>query len=260
MQNLNLSNADLNTFPELRAYWNFSNIQKDRVPDLSANDNYLFSTGRPNFINDSSLNNVVELNGRTQWLSTKAPIVATDQSFSITAWVRLNGNLLGGNIDLGKGQNALTAVSQDSDTHAGFYLGIRKYKVTAASNNHRSIYRWCFALAPIAMDMPGIHASSKCLLNSDDLDRWILLVAVSDVENRCVQLHLPSLNETQVTPMQDSWKLWNSTKGFQIGRGQWDKQIVDQWPGSIGPVRVFRGVLSFEQSQLLYYEDLNRKI
>ena len=256
MQNTSLKNLQSNCLPELKAYWNFANIQGDKVPDLSDNNSYLFATGNPTYLKDSSLTAAVNLNGSTQWLSTKSSIIKTDQSFSIAAWVRISGDLMSGNIYLKEGNNALTAISQDSDTHAGFYIGLRKYKVSKPNNNQKVIYRWCFALAPITMDLPGVHVCSQDILDKNDLDKWVFLVATCDIENGLVQLHIPELKQTQSTVIQDSWKLWNATKGFQIGRGQWEGHIVDQWPGSIGPVRVFKGVLSLEQSELLRCEDL----
>lgn len=256
MHDISFKKLQPSYFPELKAYWNFTNIELNKVPDLSGNDNCLFATGNPTYLNDSYITGAVNLNGNTQWLSTKFPIIKTDQSFSIAAWVYLSGDLMGGDICFNEGINALTAVSQDSETHAGFYLGLRKYRVSKQSNNPKVVYRWCFALAPITMDLPGIHVCSQDVLSKDDLDKWFFLVAVCDGENRLIQLHIPEIKQSQFTVMQDSWKLWNATKNFQIGRGKWEGKEVDKWPGSIGPVRVFKGILSLEQSELLRYENL----
>jgi hypothetical protein len=256
MQDISFKKLQPSYFPELKAYWNFKNIELNQVLDKSGNDNCLFATGNPTYFNDSYIKGSVYLNGKTQWLSTKSPIIRTDQSFSIAAWVYLSADLMGGDICLNEGINALTVASQDSETHAGFYFGLRKYRVFKQINNPEAVYRWCFALAPITMDLPGIHVCSKDVLSKNDLNKWFFLVAVCDVENRLVQLHIPEIKQSQFTVMQNSWKLWNATKSFQVGRGKWEGKEVDKWPGSIGPIKVFQGVLSLEQSELLRYKSL----
>ncbi|MDP3372299.1 MAG: LamG-like jellyroll fold domain-containing protein [Candidatus Paracaedibacteraceae bacterium] len=255
MQRINVKDLHTDIFPELKAQWNFSDTEIS-VPDVSKNGHMLFPVGNPKFTKDPQLFSAANLNGRNQWLSSTSAIINTNESFSVAIWVRLSGELLNNEINLEEGRNALTAVSQNSKTHAGFYLGLRKYKENQLNETPKIIYKWCFALAPISMDFPGIHACSSEILSTDNLNKWTFLVAVCDIENRCIKLYIPTSNQFQNTPIPTSWVLWNATNEFQIGRGQWDGVTVDQWPGSIGPTRVYKGALSFEQSKVLYHQDI----
>jgi hypothetical protein len=245
----------LEKFSQLKSCWQFA-ISSGVVPDLSGNNNDLYPNGNPIYSIDDTLNSFVSLDGSTQWLSSKHPIINTNQSFSIAAWARLDSNLIGKDLSLKNQENALTICSQESETHSGFYLGLRKYKVYGMDNQEKTVlYRWCFALAPITTDLSGIHACSLNTVDKNSLDKWIFLVAVCDMEKRCIQLHIPSLKQVQSTPIQNSWKSWNASKNFHVGAGIWERNIVDQWPGSIGIIRVFDYPLSPSQSDFLFHKD-----
>lgn len=240
-----------NKIPNELAYWDFLRTEGNIVVDQSGNKMNLIATGHPNYSSHSASGGSVALNGEMQWLSTEHPVIQTDQSFSIATWVRLNSDILKDGLTLPVGVNALTAISQDAEQHAGFYLGLRKYS-NKSDTSINAVYRWCFALAPVSMNLPGTHVCSCDGLDVNVLDKWVCLVAVCDNINRCIQLHIPELQQVQSTPIQDSWISWNAKQGLQVGRGQWAGEFVDKWPGSIGPTKIFGEAISFAQSEAFY--------
>jgi hypothetical protein len=238
----------------IKGFWDFTEMVNGTVVDLSGNDHTLIVIGDPILGKETQLPGSILLNGETQWAGTNNPVVSTDKSFSIAAWVYLDSTLMSGQLALKEGENALTAVSQDSSTHGGFYLGLRRYEEAQPNGTTAAIFRWCFALAPISMDQSGVHARSE-KLDDSILDKWVLLVGVCDVFNRKAKIYIPTISQSGEGDMPDSWVLWKAENGFQIGRGQWMKQNVDQWPGKIGPVRVFSGELTMEEAKRLQAED-----
>lgn len=241
--------------PILEGWWNFEENFGNAISDLSGSNNALVATGNPRWCHKERLAGSVALDGATQWLSTDKSVLYTDKSFSIAAWVRLDSAILNGKLVLKTGENALTAVSQDSLTHSGFYLGARRFEELQPDGTITAVLNWSFTLAPVNMKDNGVHARSKVLLNDSILDKWVMLIGVCDVEKRVAHIYLPDINELSTAYMPDIWTCWQAKGGFQVGRGHWLKKNVDQWPGSIGSVRVFSGVLSMEDAKKLYDED-----
>ncbi len=85
----------------------------------------------------------------------------------------------------------------------------------------------------------------------------VFLVGVSDHERRSIHLYVPEINESGVALIPDVWIFWNAVGGLQVGRGRWLNRDVDFWPGQIGSLRVFEGVLNPEDVRRLYLEDTN---
>ena len=234
----------LNQQYTLKGLWKISEISNGTVIDLSGNDNPLIST--VNTVKNNSLSR----------LGTNKALVNTLNSFSIAAWVYLDSTLINSKLELEPNEHALTAVSQDSATHSAFYLGIRKIAEPGSSDN--ASLRWNFTISPIDGSETGpvewLHAYATTPLNDSILDKWIFLVGVSDHKKRSVHLYLPESNESGVAFMPDVWTFWKAEGGLQVGRGRWLTRDVDFWPGQVGTIHAFEGVLTPEHAKELYLE------
>lgn len=246
MHELNSSN--------LKGYWNFESIENGIVKDLSGNENDLKAVGNLKCEKDKKFPGFVTLNGKDQYLSSDRPIIRTDQSFSVAAWVRLNSS---SNFDeiLKEDDHALTAVSQNSSTHSVFYLGVRRIQ-KEDQGIYSSSLKWSFTISPIDGTESGefdwTRANSTTVVDKTFFDKWVFLVGVVDANNKTASIYVPSLNETDIIKIPDGWDLWKANESLQVGRSRWLETDLDYWPGSIGPVRIYSSALTKETAQKLY--------
>ncbi|MER7172963.1 LamG-like jellyroll fold domain-containing protein [Streptomyces mesophilus] len=246
----------------LVAWWKFDEGVGDIAKDSSGNGHTLRLIGNPAWTR-AETGGAIALNGADQYLQTDSVPLRTDDSLSIAAWLRLDSAVLGEEFALPPDWFALTAVSQpgptpDSLTHSPFYLGVR-----AQDEETPGTVMWCLETAPVDGDPPGPpwpyvweNAFSKEVLGSSALDRWVFLVGVIDKENLTTHVHLPATGDHGSATLVDNWPFWQADAPLQIGRAYWRNQPVDQWHGSIGPVRLYQGVLTAEEAQQLYRYDL----
>jgi hypothetical protein len=154
------------------------------------------------------------------------------------------------------GENAFTAVSQDTPTHSTFYLGLRRFINNYSDGSSSFEINWSFILAPENMKNAGIHARSKALINDSILDKWMLLVGVCDIPNRAIHIYLPTINDKNTAYMPNDWSCWHANGALRIGQGRWLENNVDQWPGRMGPIRAYAGVLTEEDAMNILAEDM----
>lgn len=240
----------------LQGWWKLDESTGDII-DHSGKGNSLKVTGTPKRAQESQ-GGIVIFDSKEQSLGTANPVLRTDQSFSVVAWVRLDSKTLRGKVTLEDGHYAWTAVSQDSPTHSAFYLGARWIEKVQADGTTTFGIKWNFTISPVDGSETGVlewqHAHADTSLDESVLDKWVMLVGVCDTEKRAAYLYIPEVDESGSAHVPDEWKFWQADGGLQLGRGRWLGRDVDQWPGSIGPVRVFSGVLSAEEAKELYHK------
>jgi hypothetical protein len=150
----------------------------------------------------------VQLNGSDQFVDTGAAILDTTGSYSASAWVRLER--LGG---------FATAVSQDGDRTSAFYL-----QYSGADNRFAFSFAGVRALAPAA----------------PEAGRWYHLVGVRDAAAGTLTLYVDGRPAGTATSC-----LGDSSSGHTvIGRGRYNGNPVDYWPGAIDAVHVYDRALS----------------
>ena len=234
---------------QLVGFWDFKQKKEGNIVDLSGKAGPLSSLGisKPKF-NDSC----VSFNGKDQWLETSTPVIDSTNSFSVVSWIRLDSDTLNGNLALENGNYAVTALSQDSPSHSIFYLGVR---TIIDENKQKSLY-WNFTVSPIDGSETGSlewqHAHAKTALNNQDLDKWVMLVGVCDVLDRCSYIFIPGSDEVGVAYMPDAWEFWDARGGLQIGKGKWLGRNVDFWPGSVAHTMLFSGALTEADAMAIY--------
>jgi hypothetical protein len=176
--------------------------------DLTLNGGAAYTTGRQG--------GALSLNGSGACASSARPVVRTDASFTVTAWVNMSA--AGG---------FHTAVSQDNVNVSGFFL---QY---SASDN-----RW--ALAMTSADSTSSVTTRALSTAAPALSTWTHLAGVYNAGSGQLQLYV---NGTLNGSASFSGA-WNASKGLQVGRGLWGGSPTDFFPGAIDEVRTFSRVLT----------------
>ncbi|MER8072293.1 LamG-like jellyroll fold domain-containing protein [Streptomyces sp. NPDC094034] len=241
----------------LRAWWKFDEGAGTTATDSSGNGHTLTATGDPGRSVGGTVPGAVAFDGVSQWLSTEGPVLRTDQSFSVAAWVRLDATTTAGDIDLPAGQYAIAAVAQDGPSHSPFYLGARKVLDGQTTGAPEAPLRWDFTVAPIDGAVTGTiewpHAAAGPVQPA--LGEWVLLVGIYDLDAGTATLVVPGAGDVVTVPLPEGWPQWHAEGGVQLGRARYLDKVSDLWPGSVGPVRIFSGVLTAEDAAELYRND-----
>ncbi|MCP2331279.1 LamG-like jellyroll fold domain-containing protein [Actinoalloteichus caeruleus] len=161
---------------------------------------------------------VLDLDGHTGHVDG-LPVVATSQSFSITAWVRTEE----------LGASAQTAVSMGSWYVSGSLLQYRP-----------SSGKWAFML-PWTRELGGMDMAESA--RAARAGEWTHLVGVYDSADGEIRLYV----DGQLAGHDDRVSSWNAEGGIQIGRATYTEADTDYWHGSLSDVRVYSGVLTEPQ-------------
>ena len=161
------------------------------------------------------LNGEAQFSGGNGVVATASPVLRTDMSFSVSAWVRLTGTFA-----------HFTAVSQDGVRNSGFYL---RYE--------GDIDRWGFGMVTTDNDTEVLHRAVSTAPARYHV--WTHLVGVYDSAAGQLRLYVDGV--LQGTASHTG--AWNATGGLQIGRGKWRGFLVDWWSGGIDDVRAYQSVL-----------------
>lgn len=220
--------------PEIKAV-----VSRDNVPAGSwAFDDEPTVSGRPNtvarnavdggsagtlsngaaFTEQGTTKGAVRFDGVDDAVLTTGPAVRTDQSFSVTAWVKADRLVTG---------THMTAVSQLGMVSSGFEL---QY-----NSGHQ---RWVFVMSPADADntMWGAAVSSQ----QPVVGRWTHIAGVYDAATQQLRIYVNG----QLTGSQPWSSTWNATGAVAIGRGEWRGGPASHWPGSIDEVRLYTRALS----------------
>jgi hypothetical protein len=196
----------------MTGYWPFDNARtyddSGNLGDGILNGGASFGTGKQG--------GAVSLNGATGCVSTPRPVVRTDTSFTVVAWVNLANTA-----------TFHTAVSQDGDRVSGFFL---QY---SASED-----RWALTMTNADVDNA---ASVRALSTAPPATGvWTHLAGVHDSTAGQIKLYVNGA--LQQTTAKGS--PWTANGNLQIGRGKWNGNSTDFFPGLIDEVRTFDHALT----------------
>ncbi|MEW2444695.1 LamG domain-containing protein [Micromonospora marina] len=148
---------------------------------------------------------------------TDGPVLRTDQSYTVSAWVRFAG-----------GSGARTVIAQDGANISSSFLSCR----TDANGSRWSV----MVRSGDSTAASGLYVNgSDCMVN-----QWAHLTAVQDVTTKTISLYVNGVLVNQSTP---AFAPWHGAGGLSIGRGKWGAP-TDYFNGDIDRVQVWHGALS----------------
>ncbi|MFY1637845.1 LamG domain-containing protein [Solwaraspora sp. WMMB335] len=160
----------------------------------------------------------------TRWQDE--PVLRTDQSFTMSAWVMLD-----------RLDGMRTAVSQRGVHESGGWL-----KYSSASG------KWQFAVT----DEDVVTTTTAAVLSNSAAEDgvWTHLVGVYDAGRNQIRIYVNGeldgvTNNIPFTPMV-------STGPLLVGHTLWKDELMDQWTGGIDDVAVFQGALTDTAVFMLY--------
>jgi hypothetical protein len=157
-----------------------------------------------------------EFNGASGRAITNGPVLRTDQSYTVAAWVRLT--------DTGYYR---VAVAQEGAHTSAFFL-----QYNQATN------RWAMgASAADADSSPLTRAEST---TAPVVGQWTHLVGVYDEVNQKLRLYVNGVLQSSV----DYKTAWQATGALSIGEGNYNSKLGSFWDGDLAEVKTYSGVLS----------------
>ncbi len=214
-------------------YWKFDDEQGsttavNAVPGGAAG----VLSGDAKFVT-GQVNGAVKLGGAGQ-VSMGAPVIRTDQSFTVTAWLTVDAEAVA--------NQARTAVSQDGTVHSGFFLGYR----------NQDGGRWEFHVPSADRTTPRPpDAIAHSGANSARVGQTAHVAAVYDAPLQQIRLYV------------DGWLVGTAprTSGFhatgplRVGGGRWEGNPVNPWSGTVDELRAYSRALAVEELQGLVSRD-----
>ncbi|XTZ16525.1 LamG-like jellyroll fold domain-containing protein [Micromonospora echinospora] len=162
-------------------------------------------------------------NGTSSALATSGPVVSTNGSFSVAAWVRL-GSL--------PTTNDSVVASQAGVNATGFHLGTRLIGSTA---------HWSFLMKDADLQASATRAAyTSTALTSADVGRWTHLAGVYDKPAGKLRLFV---NGVQAAEVDRTVAPWSAGGAFAVGRG-WSSGGPGPWfHGHVADVQAYDRVL-----------------
>ncbi|MBB5889180.1 LamG-like jellyroll fold domain-containing protein [Kutzneria kofuensis] len=181
--------------------------------------------GGAHFIPNGAVNGAVQLSADADYVSTGSSVLRTDQSFTVSAWARLDGG----------STNAFhTVVAQNGAVNSPFMLGYR--------NNSAGDWWEFYTTGADTMTHPG-DASVHSASGTAKLGEWTQVTAVDDVPNKQIRIYVNGV--LAGTAPQTS--AFNGTGPLVFGRSMWQGTQTNQFWGAIDDVRAYSRVLSDEE-------------
>ena len=168
----------------------------------------------------------LRLDGLLSYVEVAEPIVDTAKSFTVCAWVLVEGDDLTA--------DWMTAVSVGNEDHCSFYL-----QYSAGRE------RFMFTVTPSGSDYNTIHA---CGAHKPELRRWTHLLGVHDHESGQITLW-ENGERSETLPYETPWSAPGPTR---FGASVYWGALVDFWPGRVAEIRFYDRALSLAEIQTIY--------
>jgi hypothetical protein len=177
-------------------------------------------TGGASFTTPGMVDGSLRLDGSTGAVSMGGPLVDTDRSFTVAAWVELSRQA--------PQNTAVTMLSQDGQHCSAFALHYRPDPGSADSG------RWWMLLpnsdepTPTASTMVGSSVPAK-------VGQRAHVAAVYDANTKLVRLYVDGQSAGETTRVGG----FRAAGAFTVGRGRWNDVNTDFFPGRIDEVRAY---------------------
>jgi len=159
-------------------------------------------------------------NGATGYVDVREAVINTAESYSVGAWVNLNDT-----------NGFHTAVSIDGQHISAFFLQYCGQCGTFA-----------FA-APVSDADNPLSVRAPATIGTPKVGQWYYLTGVYDAANQVIKLYVDGV----LQDTQPYFGAFQATGHTVIGRGKFNDNPVDFFPGRIDEVRLYQGVLSDAQ-------------
>jgi hypothetical protein len=223
-------------------FWRFDELPTDgssarnAVPggDMAVLQNGAVFTGA----GGGAVNGGLRLNaeaGQDDYAATAGPVVRTDQSFSVTAWLNPTSAPSSG--------NARTALSQEGGLNSGFMLGYRS-KATGGG-----VWELFMPSADSGPGRPGDEVLQSGV--PARLGDWSHVAAVYDAPQHKIRLYVDGVLAGSATRTLG----FDAAGPFTFGRGKWEGVQTNPWVGGIDEVRAYNRVLSAAELQAIVSRD-----
>ncbi|MGE5828646.1 MAG: LamG domain-containing protein [Micromonosporaceae bacterium] len=198
------------------ADWGFEEVDSPFAFDASgyANDLDVFPGARVPPSGAGHTGAGLRLDGSTGYAATLGPVVYTDQTFSVSAWVRLTD-----------GSVPRTAISWQSSTESAFALGY--------ADGH-----WVFDA--LAGDAAGAAVTRAISPSPAALNRYVHLVATYDATNQQIQLFV----DDELAASKNFVKAFAATGPVIIGRNTHGGTGTGFWHGDLDEVSIYARVVT----------------
>lgn len=193
-------------------HWRMDETSGDQAADSSGNGHHAVLSDGARFVPGRAGGAVnFPAAGAQVALRTAAPVIHTDQNFTVAAWVRLTDK-----------SDYRTILSQDSGNRSSFYL-----------QYHKGHDRWSLTLWT-ADDKTGAYAVSNA---PPQLGVWTHLAGTFDAATGKMRLYVNGREQSTVATQTQPWR---GTGTFTIGRA-WNRQNL--WVGDADDARAYDRVL-----------------
>ena len=170
---------------------------------------------------------VGKFNGLFSVASSRGPVVDTSESFSVSAWVKMDHTL-----------SWQSFVNQDSDLQSGFWL------------HYGSLLSRRFAFSMPVSKNVGSNVVRAVSQTRPVSGRWYHLIGVRDVEAGTIKLYVNG--KLEGTAQYNG--RWQAQGNLNVGRGRW-WTANDYAAGSIDDVSIYDYALTDEDALLLNEND-----
>ena len=208
--------------PPLRGAWAFDEGSGRTAADGGGAGNPVSLRDAARWVPDGRSGAAVSFDGTGSYAATDGPVLDTSQSYTVSAWVRLDSMPTG----------FATAVSQDGGVDSAFFL-----QYVPSSN------RW--SMSGLNPGGVGVRALSTV---APEVGRWTLLTGVRDIPNGRLILYVDGARQSSTLYAQRPM----SSGPLAIGRGLFGNRQVDFFPGAVDGLRVYGGALTPEEVRTVY--------
>jgi hypothetical protein len=199
-------------------YWKLDETSGTNASDSSGSGRALAASGCS--WGAGRVNGALVANGACTAASA-GPVVQTNQSFTVTAWVRFTGST-----------GTATFLSQDGVTNSGFQL-----RYLAADR------KWAFT-------MPNSDTTFETNVTAmsgpepvDAVGAWRHIAAVYDATNNQLRLYVDGIH----SGIASHTSTWNAGGPLRIGRAKWHGGDTEWWNGVVDDVRAYQGALTEDE-------------
>ncbi|MGW0337727.1 LamG domain-containing protein [Streptomyces sp. NPDC003011] len=174
-------------------------------------------TGRRGVVTENGApieDKALKLNGQA-YAATSGPVVKTQVSYTVAAWVRLDST-----------GRVATALGQDGTYYSPFFLGYCD-----------DVKTWCLRMADAdaastALDNQRVNAREPAQTKV-----WTHVAAVVDVGAKKLTLYVNGVEQGTDTLTTGAWA---ASGGLQIGRAKYKGSYADHFPGDVDEVAVWQ--------------------